>query len=213
MPKPMASRRHNRRLGQQGKRKLKPTFVLSTEGAKTEPSYFTKISEMCGKRIAVRYTRGRGSDPGNVLQSMKRHLDEKPLDSRDQAWLVVDRDEWPPREFNQLAAWASGSPKHGLAVSNPCFELWLLLHFTGRPSGQTCKAVTANLRKHIPSYDKDAKQVKISLEMVMLAIERARASHGKDAAEWPQNRGSTVFAVVEEMLNAAGKRYPAAALL
>jgi hypothetical protein len=42
-----------------------------------------------------------------------------------------------------------------VAVSNPCFEVWLLLHRGECASPcQNCDAVIHKLRKHLPAYDK-----------------------------------------------------------
>ena len=41
-----------------------------------------------------------------------------------------------------------------LAVSNPCFELWLLLHFRENPGMQHRAKVKEMLKKHVPEYAK-----------------------------------------------------------
>lgn len=58
-------------------------------------------------------------------------------DEYDEAWCVFDVDEFT--DINQAVAEAD-LHEVGIALSNPCFELWLLLHFTDH-------------RSHAPSYD------------------------------------------------------------
>ena len=41
-----------------------------------------------------------------------------------------------------------------LAVSNPCFELWLLLHFRESPGMQDRAKIKTMLTQHVPEYDK-----------------------------------------------------------
>jgi RloB-like protein len=41
-----------------------------------------------------------------------------------------------------------------LAVSNPCFELWLLLHFQDSPGMRGRTRIQKLLRQHVPGYDK-----------------------------------------------------------
>ena len=41
-----------------------------------------------------------------------------------------------------------------LAVSNPCFELWLLLHFRDSPGMQDRKQIVRLLRAQVPDYKK-----------------------------------------------------------
>jgi len=41
-----------------------------------------------------------------------------------------------------------------LAVSNPCFELWLWLHFADQPGMRHQKDLQSMMKQHIPNYDK-----------------------------------------------------------
>ena len=41
-----------------------------------------------------------------------------------------------------------------LAVSNPCFELWLLLHFRDGPGARRCSDLQSLLRGFMPGYNK-----------------------------------------------------------
>ncbi len=69
----------------------------------------------------------------------------------DQVWCVFDRDEHP--KFAEAIKFAED---HGLdlAVSNPCVELWLLLHFRDNPGAQHRDDIARMLRKYVPAYDK-----------------------------------------------------------
>ncbi len=41
-----------------------------------------------------------------------------------------------------------------LAISNPCFELWLYLHFAEQPGLRHRHDLQRMLKKHLPTYDK-----------------------------------------------------------
>ncbi len=41
-----------------------------------------------------------------------------------------------------------------LAVSNPCFELWLWLHFADQPGPKHHSEFEHMMKQHIPNYDK-----------------------------------------------------------
>lgn len=63
-----------------------------------------------------------------------------------------------------------------LRVSNPCFELWLLLHFedcTGHVDGY--RDAKRRLTRHIPSYEKGQLTIKDYMKTVGQAISRARS--------------------------------------
>jgi len=42
-------------------------------------------------------------------------------------WLVIDTDRWPAKTLHRIAKYCQRKG-WGIAISNPCFELWLYLH-------------------------------------------------------------------------------------
>jgi hypothetical protein len=72
-------------------------------------------------------------------------------DEFDQVWCVFDVDEF------EVAPAVAEARRRGIevAVSNPCFELWLLLHFAEHTAhAATYKALLPYLKRHRPGYDK-----------------------------------------------------------
>ena len=69
--------------------------------------------------------------------------------SFDDVWCVVDVDEFDLEPTVRLAARENIS----LAVSDPCFETWLLLHSKKHTAPLTCFAeVERTLLKYVPDY-------------------------------------------------------------
>jgi len=75
--------------------------------------------------------------------------------------------------------------------NNPCFEVWLLLHFvhTGRLFSN-CNDVVAELRKHIPNYDKGEKFLTAATlyrrykeQLVQVAVVNARRLEDNKAGQ------------------------------
>ena len=92
-------------------------------------------------------------------------------------YCVFDRDQHESfeRALNKLRANAKRHPLHA-AVSIPCFEYWLLLHFehTDAPF-QNCDNVICRLGGHMPGYSKaDSNQIEAILDRVEQALERAQ---------------------------------------
>jgi hypothetical protein len=58
---------------------------------------------------------------------LENAIKELPLQSADEAWLVVDRDQWTTESLKRVHAWCQKTPNAHLALSNPKFEFWLLL--------------------------------------------------------------------------------------
>ena len=107
-------------------------FILVCEGRNTEPQYFDALRRHGAQaNIEVIFLRGAGC-PMTLAQCAaeeERKLRVRRRKSRyaknDQVWVVFDRDEHP-----NIPGTISLCAQKGIkiAFSDPCFELWLLLH-------------------------------------------------------------------------------------
>jgi hypothetical protein len=187
---PRRRRSFNRPLGERRYRKL---YVIAAEGVKTEPQYFALLDDL---QAIVRVTclkDKNNSAPPQVLKRMAKHLREQGLKNSDQAWLVVDKDNWTDSQLQELYNWSQQARNYGFALSNPNFEYWLLLHFedaTGLSGPHDC---SNRLRNHLPDYDKGINARKISKTMIDVAISRAAARDNPPCEDWPRNIGTTVY--------------------
>jgi len=82
----------------------------------------------------------------------KRERDENL--AYDSVWCVFDVDDHPHIPDAQQMARDNDIQ---LSISNPCFELWLLLHFRENPGMQPRHKVQRMLVKYVSGYDKDVK--------------------------------------------------------
>ncbi len=192
-------RKFQRLLGERRYRKL---FVIAAEGIKTEPIYFGIFTD---ETSIVRVTCLKGksdSSPPQVLKRMMEHLDDERLKSSDEAWLVVDKDQWTEGQLTELHQWSLQQKNYGFALSNPKFEYWLLLHFedgSGITSSRNC---TDRLKRWIPDYDKGIDTRKISREQIDEAVRRARMRDIPPCADWPRVVGqTTVYRLIERILD------------
>jgi hypothetical protein len=177
--------------------------VIATEGKRTEPEYFQMLNTLCTDKdertVQVKCLKGHGNSPRQVLSRMKKHLRREGLKSSDEAWLVVDKDQWSPSDLDKLFQWSQSSQNYGLAVSNPCFEQWLLLHF------EDCRCMSAyecirRLCRHLPDYDKTIEPDRL-VPGIQSAIQRAKRIDRPPCVDWPRSAGSTnVYRLVEKLL-------------
>lgn len=119
-------------------------------GERTEPDYFRGLkTEVRNPAVHVR-VKARGAAPAELVR-YARSLAPIGADEFDEVWCVVDRDEFAI----QSAAARAADLDVQLAVSNPCFELWLLLHHQDctAPLGDA-SAVLRRLKRHVPAYQK-----------------------------------------------------------
>ena len=183
-----------------GKRRYKKMFVLAVEGSKTEPQYFTIFNNR-NLVVHINCLKGKGgSAPPQVLAKMKDYLKKEDLKSSDEAWLVVDKDEWTDDQLSQLNEWAQGADNYGFALTNPKFEFWLLLHFEDGSGVSNSKTCSKKLKLHLQEYDKGINGTKISDDMITEAIKRAKKRDTPACHDWPRNTGTTVYRLVENIL-------------
>lgn len=121
-------------IRESGVRNREKMFLLAYEGNETEPTYFEalkedyrfnhEIIEIVSLRRDPKDTR---SAPKYVFKNLEAIKEEYDLDRRDELWMIIDRD----RNRNNIEKYyqlCQTQNNFFLALSNPCFELWLLLH-------------------------------------------------------------------------------------
>lgn len=88
----------------------------------------------------------------------------------DEVWCVCDVDDHPKLSEALVMAKDNGIR---LALSNPAFEIWLVLHFRDSPGPQHRNQVAALLKAFLRGYQKDADFVLLA-QGYEAAVERAR---------------------------------------
>jgi hypothetical protein len=131
---------------------------------------------------------------------MKMRIKDKGIKPSDEAWLVVDKDQWTDEQLAVLHSWAEERDNHGFALSNPKFEFWLLLHFEDGKD-ITSRNCTDRLRQRLPEYDKGFDARKITQPMIEDAVRRAKQRDNPPCADWPQTTGTTVYRLVEKLIS------------
>ncbi|MCY4008028.1 MAG: RloB family protein [Rhodobacteraceae bacterium] len=161
--------------------------LVVCEGEKTEPRYFTELSDRYRLNSARIEIYGCGSDPYRVFELAKqRYKDEKAKgDGFDKVFCVFDEDNHTSYQ-NALQEIQVAKPKDTFEAihSVPCFEYWLLLHFvyTTKPyaslSGNSaCQQVETDLKKYMPLYSKGNEGIFEQLaEKIDIAYDRAKKS-------------------------------------
>ena len=108
--------------------------LVVTEGKETEPRYFEGVRAALGaaneRKVAV-VVKGTGKHTLDLLDFAVEHCLYAP-ETFDHVWLVFDKDDFPAVDFDamerQCAELSDGSRTFHALWSNPCFELWPLLH-------------------------------------------------------------------------------------
>lgn len=118
-----------------------------------------------------------------------------------EAWLVIDKDHWTGVQIDELTKWVDHHGNRGLAVSNPRFEFWLLLHFEMGNDVHTSRECTIRLQRYLDDFSKHIDPRAITLFGIEAAIQHAKLRDNPPCSDWPHDSGSTtVYRLVERML-------------
>ena len=142
-------------------REPKRRFTIVCEGKNTEPDYFQAlratirdalvdldILPVAGVPMTIAQRSVELVNRARATRRQRGRVDS--YEENDEVWAVFDRDEHP--NFDEAVGLCEAK-SIGVARSNPCFEIWLILHETefDRPDGR--HAVQAHLQTLCPEYD------------------------------------------------------------
>lgn len=179
------------------------------------------------RRIIAIFTEGEGSEPDYIIGLAKEHVDSNTVkvvvsdkhgvprtlvdlakqckkdDEIDDVWCVFDVECPTPHPYLHEACQTARAAQVEVAVSNPCFEYWLALHFDNHTKPETSADMESLSRKFDGRPKKRIDFHRHYASNVDEACERARRQeqrHLSAGTRFPQNNPSTsVYRLVEFM--------------
>jgi hypothetical protein len=156
-----AHRNRTRKPGRQPPfRDPKPTILIVCEGKNTEPQYLDGFRKAChNPRVKIQVAKEHG-DPKYLVETAKDYMKAASVRAvrekddnlaYDSVWCVFDIDDHERVGEAKEMARDNGID---LAISNPCVELWLILHFRDNPGMQDRAKLKTMLTTYVPNYDK-----------------------------------------------------------
>jgi hypothetical protein len=139
-------------------REVKRRILIVCEGEVTERNYFNDLRHLM--RSLVDLDIDPGGKPKTLVEravDLKKTADKDARRAKDQnlkydaVWCVFDVDEHLLLAEAQQQARDNGIE---VAVSNPCFELWALLHFQEQHAHIGRHEVQRLCRQYMPGYEK-----------------------------------------------------------
>jgi hypothetical protein len=190
-------------LDRQHDRRDARLFIIATEGAVTEKQYFGMFGSSRIKVEVLPTGSDNQSAPDYVLDRLDSFKEQFDLHEDDMLWLVLDVDRWGDEKLSVVCREARQKNYH-LAISNPCFEVWLCLHCDDLdPEDKTCKQFKARLRKILGSYNGSNLDLSEYEPHLATAVERAQILHSDVQQNWPPTIGTHVYRLVEILLQLA----------
>lgn len=203
-------------------RTIEKIFILSYEGNYAEPDYYEALKEQLrDKHITIymeslrRDKKDTNSAPKHVFNKLKAVKSSYNFRQTDEFWMIIDRDRW--KKLDHWAEKCVQEKNFHIALSNPCFEFWLMLHFFNIKDfdkdilvklienkkvgkGKKRTFVEKYLSENLPDgYNK--KKIRphrfLELENIMLAIEQAEKLSNNNILS---DLGSDNYILVKKLL-------------
>lgn len=189
-----------KRTYKRGKGTLEPeaAILVVTEGEKTEPVYLGELRErlhLAATRVEI--SQADGTDPGSIVAYAMTERDRRRRGARrgegveyEAVWVVFDSEQRLGTVELTNALTTAANEGISVAMSSPCFEYWLILHFEYTTAYMCSYDETKKrLKQHVKGYDKSAPptdELMPLLEDAMLHAARCRKEQDKVGAELPR---------------------------
>jgi hypothetical protein len=202
------------------KRVVGRKIIVACEGKKTERGYFEAMRKSLRlPTLQVEVVHPDATDPLSIVRAAIRlrqnRVHDRAWTQGDSAWAVFDGDEHKdanPDNWNDALQIAKSKQIH-LAISNPSFEFWYLLHY-GTVMAQLARAeALRRLLQHIPHYQKGLVLWPELQPLTQDAITRARRLKERaitDGLDPFTNPCSSVYELVESILTLREETGPGA---
>jgi len=148
---------------------LAPVFHIYCEGEKTEPYYlygYIGTSFPGNRRLnVIRVESTKKNTPKQLVEEAVKAKKDKNCPKGDVFWVVFDREgeQKYPHKFHQQAYDLARRNEINIAISNVCFEVWILLHFQSNTAAYNnyddLRRNSSLCKDHIKTYDKGDKNV------------------------------------------------------
>ena len=172
----------------QRRRKIKPVILIVTEGSQTEPKYFEHFRNRQTNidiRVIGSRTSGGETDYLSLIRKAVEYQNKNQISvsTGDAVWVVADGDVNynNPDPINAKDSLLSKARKLAdtigihIALSNPCFEFWYLLHFQYTTKFlKDYPAVKNALVAYLPDYEKSSDVYAQLSEHTSAAIQNAK---------------------------------------
>ena len=192
-------------------------IIIAAEGEETEKKYFEGLKENYENprvHVEVLDRLEASSDPAKVLRRLDKFRSDYNLRrDYDELWLVIDVDRWGNQKLS-LVSQQCVQKHYRLAVSNPSFEIWLILHV------HSLDAYSPEIQAELIANKKEGKRTRLEQELLALlgsynktnpdmnyfapqvfdAISNARNADKNLENRWPNGLGTRVYLLVEEIV-------------
>ncbi|WDZ86057.1 RloB family protein [Micromonospora cathayae] len=183
--------------------------MVFCEGEASEPDYVNALKRLPEVRDNTAVSIEIDPQQGAPITLVQRAVVRSQDDEVDECWCVFDV-EWPQNHPRLMEAVRLASA-HGirLAISNPCFELWLTLHFTEQTAFLTsadAERQSRGLDGRIGKRIDGPRYVELRREATRRAIGLSRRHAGNQTPFPENNPSSTMYELIAAIEPAPASR-------
>jgi len=195
--------------------------ILAYEGNNTEALYFEelKVSSKFNYELIYlvslrRPKKDTKSAPIYVFTKLKKEAKvEYNFGPKDELWMLIDRDKW--KNIPDISKLCKKEGNFFLALSNPCFEFWLLLHikdisdfspsermdiFKNKKVSKKKTYLKRLLGSLLPEgYNESKPKPERFIPKIEIAIKRSRRLDFGDE-DYPTTLGTHVYKLAEKLI-------------
>ncbi|WP_081762781.1 RloB family protein [Xanthobacter sp. 126] len=193
-------------------RKPKIKFIIYSEGKNTEPGYFLALKKnFLGTLVDLEIIEAAGT-PATIAEKARLRAKafsriknrQSSFEENDEIWAVFDRDEHP---FIDQALQICYESKVNVAFSDPCFELWLILHHRNFDRPDDRHQVQSELAKICTDYDSRRHKTTDCDKLMPYLIDAenrasTQLSRREEEGDPPRRPFTTVFKLTRNMRKA-----------
>ncbi len=183
-------------------------FVIVAEGER-EDGYFSWFNERNQRiRVNVIPREQDKSAPNHFLPRIEKFIEDggwSPADN-DVLWCVLDVDRWSREEIEGLRTICEQHENWGMAISNPCFEVWLLYHNAANitDEGENCTKLKQRLHGQLSpgGYNVDA-----VAPLIQTAATNARNADDSEQGHFPDRMKTKLYLLADQLLVMLGANW------
>lgn len=199
MPKP------NRAYKKGGAHRDARLFVIVAEGDR-EDAYFAYFNERNSRIKVLTIHREQNTSAPKHFVARLNEAEERgnyTPEVNDAIWFVCDTDRWGS-QLNELKANCDERSNWNLAISNPCFEVWL--HFHAGPINQG-KASCSQLKTSLPKTVLGGFNTGEYCSQIEAAIQHVEKADLIPDSYYPQLMQTKIYLLAKEMCALLGKNW------
>jgi hypothetical protein len=188
-------------------------ILIVCEGAETEPNYFQEMRNYLKLSLIEVDIEGRAGAPISLVNKAQQLVAQRNKDIQanktnanpfEAVWCVFDVENPHHNPTFDEAVQRADERQYSLAISNPSFEYWYILHFerTTRPFADGGEVKDYLRQSHIPGYQESRPVFNRLVDLTSQAIQRSKAileRHPEGDQRFP-NPSTFVHLLVEDMI-------------